>query len=281
MKFLKRLLSPLCGVIALCGCSGTLNLAAPHDTYAVFRDIAYGTEKQQHLDMYVPTARAAGNPTVIFFHGGQWQQGSKNDDLFIAQALTSKGITAVMVDYQLYPATFPGFMYDAVRAVAWTRAHIESNGQPQNLFVAGYDSGAYIAAMLALDERYLKLVGGNQTWLRGAIGIAGPYDFLPFKDAKTKALFSKVGEADTQPVNYAHANALPMLLVTGVDDSEVLPHNTIYLTTKLRKYGNTVVEDIYPGVGHTGIRLAFSAFFRSKAPVLDDISNFVAMQSAK
>ncbi|HEU5048078.1 MAG TPA: alpha/beta hydrolase [Rickettsiales bacterium] len=283
MKKLKRLLPALCSAVVLCGCAvGTqvLNLTAPHDGYAVYRDIAYGTDKQQHLDAYIPAVHAVGNPVMVFFHGGNWQQGSKSDDKFVAQTLASKGITVVMADYRLFPAvTFPDFMTDAAQAVAWAHAHMDSH-TPGSLFVAGYDSGAYIAVMLTLNPQYLQSAGGNPGWLKGAIGIAGPYDFLPFKDPKVKAIFSKVPEADTQPVNFAHANTPPLLLITGAEDSEVAPDNSIYLATKLRKYGNTVVEDVYPGVGHMGIKLAFSDFFRSKAPVLEDISNFIAHGSS-
>ena len=45
---------------------------------------------------------------------------------------------------------------DAAKAVGWAKAHAAAHGgDPDRLFLAGHSAGAHIAAMLALDARYL------------------------------------------------------------------------------------------------------------------------------
>lgn len=83
MMSFKRLLLSLCGLLALTGCSSVdiLNFAIPRTGYEVHRDIAYGDNPRQHLDIYVPDKLASGAPAIVFFYGGRWQGGSKNDYL--------------------------------------------------------------------------------------------------------------------------------------------------------------------------------------------------------
>src|SRR5579871_6131522 len=99
--------------LALSACSGTdvLNFLTPHSGYSVSHDIAYGRNPRQKLDIYVPDTLARSRPVVVFFYGGSWQSGHKEQYLFLGQALASKGIITVIADYRLYPEVyFPGFM---------------------------------------------------------------------------------------------------------------------------------------------------------------------------
>ena len=54
----------------------------------------------------------------------------------------------------------------------------------------GYSSGAYNAAMLALDARWLKAEGIAPSALAGWIGLAGPYDFLPTTNKGAQPVFN-------------------------------------------------------------------------------------------
>lgn len=84
-------------------------------------------------------------------------------------------------DYRLYPeTTYPGFMDDAAAAVVWARAHAaEFGADPQRIFLMGHSAGAHIAMLLTTDRHYLAQHGVDPHALAGAIGLAGPYDFLP------------------------------------------------------------------------------------------------------
>ena len=77
-------------------------------------------------------------------------------------------------------------------------------GDPQRIYLMGHSAGAYIAAMLALDKEWLQNVGvDSRTDIRGTIGLAGPYDFLPLKSATLKTIFGPEDRlARTQPINF-------------------------------------------------------------------------------
>jgi acetyl esterase/lipase len=266
-------------ILALAACAKVdlLNAWVPHSGYTLHRDIAYGSEPRQKLDIYVPDNAPTDAPVIVFFYGGSWQQGAKADYRFAGQALASKGYVTVIADYRLYPEVyFPTFMEDAAKAVQWTHEHIgEYGGDAKKLFLAGHSAGAYIAVMLTLNEQYLRAQGGKRSWIKGTIGMAGPYDFLPFTSPNIKALFSKQADFDTQPINFVGPHMPPMLLLTGDEDTDVYPKNTRHLAEKLRKAGNHVTEKIYPGVAHIGIILALAEGFRDKAPTLFDIDTFI------
>lgn len=278
--FLRLLLIPaFLWVLSACTQAELLNALVTGNGYALHRNIGYGEGPQRRLDIYVPEKLTALAPVMVFFHGGSWQSGKKEDYRFVGQALTSKGYIAVIADYRLYPEVyFPAFLEDGAQAIAWTHAHIaDYGGDPQALFVAGHSAGAYNAIMLTVNDRFIKAAGGKRSWIRGAIGLAGPYDFLPFTDPNIKAIFSQEKDAATQPITYVTAHLPPILLAAGDADEEVYPKNTKNMAARLQSLSNPVTVRLYPGVGHLGIILAVADGFRSKAPVLDDIDQFVRM----
>jgi len=279
MKIAARLLYLFTSLLALCSCSSVdiLNFTIPRSGYSVHKDISYGADPRQKLDIYVPDQPDASKSVIVFFYGGSWRMGSKDDYKFVAQAFASQGFTTVIADYRLYPQVyFPDFLKDGADAFVWVHKHIaEYGGNPENLFLAGHSAGGYNAIMLTINDAYIKAAGGNRSWIKGAIGIAGAYDFLPIIDPKIKAVFSKAEEAKTQPINFVGPNLPPMLLLQGEADTEVDPNNTINLAAKLRRFNDPVTERLYPDVGHIGIVLALAKGFRGKAPVLADITAFI------
>ncbi len=265
----------------LCGCTQVdmLNATIPTAGYKILKDIPYKEGARGKLDIYVPDRLAEGHPVVVFNYGGSWKQGSKNDYLFVGQAFASQGIITVIADYRLYPEVyFPIFMEDTASAFAWVHQHIgEYGGRADNMFAVGHSAGAYNAVMLTLDRSYLKAAGGQENWIKGAIGIAGPYNFLPLTDPILIELFSKREISTTQPINFVRRHVPPILLLTGDEDKDVLPQNSYNLAKKLTSLGNDVTVKTYPGVAHIGIALALADGFRSKAPVLEDSLSFIRL----
>lgn len=278
------------GLTTLAGCSslGTLNTVnslTPGDggTDRVARDIAYGNDPRQMLDIYAPEigARPSGAGVIIFFYGGSWNSGRRQDYAFAARALAAKGFVVVVPDYRLAPQVhFPAFVEDGASAVAWTRSHIaEHGGDPARIGVSGHSAGAYIALMLALDPQWLARAGAPGA-IKAAVGLAGPYDFLPFVPggAADVALGGPGDLAFTQPIRFASAAAPPVLLLNGGGDTTVLPRNATNLAAALTAKGAVAEAIIYPEIGHIGILLALSKPFRGKAPALEDSAGFFHRQ---
>ncbi|MDE1916574.1 MAG: alpha/beta hydrolase [Sphingomonadales bacterium] len=242
---------------------------------AIAHGLPFGPNARQRLDIYGPGSRAFQPlPVIIFFYGGSWSSGTRAGYAFLARALASGGFIVVIPDYRLVPhVVYPAFLQDNAAAVHWVREHIGPyGGDPDRIILAGHSAGAYNAAMLALDPRWL---GEDRRAVKGLIGLAGPYDFLPFKGPVVESAFPRIARPElTQPVHYAQAGSPPAFLASGDRDHVVLPANSDALALALRHGGAFVERKRYPGVGHVGLVTAIARPLRGKAPVLADMMVF-------
>lgn len=280
---MKRLLTAFVSLLALAACSkaSLLNATITRDGYSVKRDIAYGKNPRQKLDLYLPDG-AQRAPVIVFFYGGSWQYGSKDDYRFLGQAFAEKGFITAVADYRLYPEVkFPSFVEDGARAFAYVQDNAASwNGDPERMYVAGHSAGAYIAMMVGGDRQYLAKVGGSRQDVRGVIGISGPYDFLPFTDDAIIDIFSTASDAATQPINHLVAPMPPVFLATGESDDIVDPRNSHRVEARLRAMGQEVTAHRYANTGHIGIILSLAQRFRGRTSLLNDIAAFVNTHGA-
>jgi acetyl esterase/lipase len=266
--------------MAMSGCSrfAALDAVVPSWGYTRVANIAYGPLPRQTLDVYHPCSKA---PTdiVIFFYGGDIQNGTKQNYRFVAQALTSRGFIAVLPDYRLYPiVTFPAFIDDGALAVRWVHDHArEIGGDPDHVYLMGHSAGAYIAVMLSLDGQYLKRVGLDRSAIRATASLSGPFDFIP--PPEDRGVFG-MSRGDTnprpqiEPINFVDGHAPPILLIQGLQDPEVDPANATELAALIRKKGGEVNLIGYPNCAHVGVALALAFPFRWHAPVLHDTVKF-------
>lgn len=269
----------LAAALLLSACTGTqmLNRMTTSEGYDTHKDVIYDDATWLKLDVYSPPG-AQNAPVVVFFYGGRWSGGFRQDYKFVGQALTQQGFVAVVPDTRYYPkARFPTFVEDAAQAVKWTHDNIEKfGGSPSKLFVMGHQSGAHIAAMLALDPEYLKAAGGKRNWLSGMIGLAGPYDFLPLTSSELRDLFGPPDQFDkSQPIQYVDGRNPPLLLLHGEDDLDVLVKNTRNLAAAVVRAGGEVETVIYPKMDNNRILSTIAAPLRSTSDVLTNITEFI------
>lgn len=274
-----RLFGLAAGAVLVTACSPfvVLNAMVPGEGYTVESAIPYGTHLRNRLDVYFPPQIFEPRPVVIFFYGGSWKRGQRTNYRFVGQALTSRGLVAVIPDYRTYPAgRFPDFMEDAAQALDWVLGHIrEYGGDPARVYLLGHSAGAHIAALLTLDARYLDRLGLARCHLRGTVGLAGPYAFDPLAYRSVRPVFEHLEDPDVaRPITFAQKGAPPMLLLHGGADTVVRPENSERLAKRLREVGSPARYVRYEDVGHVGIVLALAAGFRDKAPVLDDAVTF-------
>jgi len=279
----------LAALALLCaaGCSsiGAFDALVPKDAGGglVARDQAFAPGARGKLDVYAPRGAQAGAklPVIVFFYGGSWNTGRKDDYGFAGQAIASRGFVTVLPDYRLVQeAPYPAFLQDGAAAVRWVRANAARfGGDPDRIVLAGHSAGAYNAAMLSLDPRWLA---GDRAAVKGFIGIAGPYSFLPLDTQVTRNTFGQVADlASTQPVNFASRDDPPAMLMSAGKDNLVFAHNGISLSRRLSAEGVPVETRVYDNLGHVGIISALSTLFRGKAPVLKDLTDFARKVTAK
>lgn len=266
-----------------------LNAMVPRAGCNRFVDMPYGRDSRQRIDIYEPsvdrteTIQHARRAMVVFFYGGSWQGGNRNDYQFVGEALASRGFVVAIPDYRVYPqVVFPGFMHDAADAVRWASDHAALYGaDPARIILMGHSAGAQIALLLTTDRTWLRDAGLPPHRIAGAIGLAGPYDFLPLSDPTLMRVFPATVRAASQPIHFVEGGEPPIFLGAGLRDTTVDPANTERMARKLRDHGDVVQVHQYPTLSHEMTIGMIATPLRALAPVLpiapvlDDIATFI------
>lgn len=273
-------------MLGACSSTALLDKLVPEDSYVPRPEAAYGADPRQQLDIYLPLPSAASSgarPMVVFFYGGSWNSGDRASYRFVGEALASRGIVALVADYRLSPQVrYPAFLQDSAAAVQWAYAHAAELGvDPQRVYLMGHSAGAYNAAMLALDPRWLAQVGLRPQQLAGWIGIAGPYDFLPIGIPEVQTAFDwPHTPVDSQPLMHASAAAPPTLLIAASNDALVNPQrNTLALDQRLREAGVPTRTYLLDRVSHVTVLGALARPLNFLAPVAGLVTEFVQVSA--
>jgi acetyl esterase/lipase len=280
LPFTRRSVLAVGSTALLSACAAGLDALVPRGTYDSRGSFGYGALPRQQLDVYLPLQKTAGMPVVVFFYGGAWTRGDRDGYRFVGEALASQGIAAVVADYRLSPEVrWQEILGDCALATRWVFDNATAMGwDPRKVFLMGHSAGAYNAAMLALDARWLAAQRLQPRQLAGWIGIAGPYDFLPIGDKDTRVAFDWPGTPrDSQPVHHASAQAPRTLLLAAAADRTVDPQrSTVGLGERLRAAGAPVRVQLFDKVSHVTVVGALAKPLRGLAPVHEEIVRFVA-----
>lgn len=247
-------------------------------------DVPYGPDARERFDLYpatsvpAPAASPGARPLVVFFYGGGFTEGRRQDYRFVGSVLAHTGRVTVLPDYHVYPpARFPDFVRDGARAVVVAQREAARHGaDPTRVVLAGHSAGAWVAAMLALEPRYLREAGGDPATIVGLIGLSGPYDLAPNSAALEDIFDSRATPDEYRPLRRATAAAPPTLLLHGADDDVVAAFHSERLAARLRALGVPVTLKIYPRRGHADTLAALSLPARARADSLAQISAFLA-----
>lgn len=122
-------------------------------------DVSYDQEHEIcKLDMYLPDKEQY--PTIIFFHGGGLETGSRKTkfDVEAAQTYAENGVGYILVEYRMYShgAKYPDFLEDADKAVHFVASYMKKIGNGGSIYIAGSSAGAWMSLMLCLRNDYLK-----------------------------------------------------------------------------------------------------------------------------
>lgn len=137
-------------------------------------DVPYGESPRQKADIYA--ADSSGGPVLVFFHGGYWRGGSKEDSCGFAPSFTGRGVTVVLPEYDLCPQVTVGDIVAETRAaVVWVHCNVARyGGDPGKLYLAGTSAGGHLTAM-ALATEWEKQ-GLPRDLVKGAVLLSGVYD---------------------------------------------------------------------------------------------------------
>jgi triacylglycerol lipase len=117
------------------------------DGMTIERDVAYGSDPLQKLDLFVPDTSGGNRPVLLFVHGGGFTRGDKHGPFYpdnITAWAAKHGMVGVNIDYRLAPGNpWPAAVQDVARAVAWVHANIARyGGDPDRIVLWGHSAGA-------------------------------------------------------------------------------------------------------------------------------------------
>lgn len=244
----------------------------------------YGPDPAQRIEVIVPVQPAAApRPVLVFFHGGGWNSGQPGDYHFIGRTFAREGYVVILPGYRLVPeGRYPAMLEDGAAALAWARDHAaEHGGDPARVAVMGHSAGAYIAAMLGLERQWLGRAGVDDGFIKGVVGLSGPYDFFPWTSDSARQAFAHMPDpAVTQPITYVRDDGPAMLLLTGDADTTVKPRNSRALAKALGAAGAASEPVVLSGVDHSGTVMKLAAPFSRDRRVLDPVLAFLAAHTA-
>jgi arylformamidase len=159
-----------------------LLVASAADAQELKSNIRYlKSDSERHvLDIHAPKG-AKNLPVVFWIHGGGWQAGDKTDVQVKPRVLTERGFVFVSTNYRLLPEVEMNVLIqDVAKSLGWVHKNIaEHGGDPQRIFVMGHSAGAQLAAILCIDDRYLKAEGVPFSVLKGCVPVDGDTYDIP------------------------------------------------------------------------------------------------------
>lgn len=237
-------------------------LAGAGQPEGVLRHLPYAgvDDEARSLDLYLPAASRVRPPLVALVHSRLWSKadGLRAIDADFARPLQEQGVAVAVVRHRLAPAArHPEPAQDVAAAVEFLVRNAERYGyDPRRIFLAGHASGAHVAALVALDPRYLGERGLDASKLAGVIGISGVYDLDPEGGAspEEEALYDQVfgdtkARRDASPIRYARQDAPRFLILVAENDAPGYADAGERFAAALRRAGAADAE-AYPVLRH-------------------------------
>lgn len=229
---------------------------------AASKDILYGDQPLQDLDMYYPKPLAQAMqsqrmitdtyPMVVFVHGGSWENGSKEDYAFVGESLAQAGYVTAVINYRKAPEhVYPDYVEDTAKAIAWSYGNAATfHADPKRFAVVGHSSGAFNVMAAVSNEDFLAPFSMSADSISAVVGIAGPYSY-DFRQFDSASAFATDATPDqVMPDRQLKGAQPPYLLLTAENDKIVYDTNTIKMTKALIDFGARVENGEIKGASH-------------------------------
>lgn len=208
--------------------------SSPASEPQVRRNLSYAepADTSRRLDVYT-TDDAKDWPIMIWIHGGGWKQGDKAGVQAKPVAFIDHKFIFVSINYRFIPeVTVQDMAGDVAKAIHWVHDHAsDMGGDAEKLFIAGHSAGAHLAALVAVDESYLKAEGMSLADLKGCVPVdTAVYDLvsqLKNVQANRAATYRTVFgddpaiQAKLSPIiHVANGKGIPPFLILHVADRQ-------------------------------------------------------------
>ena len=202
----------------------------------ITKDIPYGPSGMM-LDFYAPDQD--GFDTLIWFHGGGFEAGSRRDAEPLAESVTALGLGFASVEYRMFPhAKFPDFLLDAAWAVAFLQKHGQDYGCDGRFVISGQSAGAYITMMLALNGALLRNAHADETSILAYVSESSQQT-THYNMLRQRGIDSRAERIDEEaPLYYVGQRPLqkPLLLIYNAQDIPCRPEQNLLMYQSIRHF---------------------------------------------
>ncbi len=215
-------------------------------------NIVYATANNTalKLDLYLPRKRTTPVPTVVFFHGGGWVAGQKEQDVLHLLPYLSLGWAAVNVEYRMASnSPAPAAVEDCRCALRWVEARAKVfNLDTSRIVLTGGSAGGHLAlitGMLPANSIFDRQCPTNDSvrWNSGTeprinvaaiinwFGITDVEELLDGPNAKHYAIewFGSMNNRnelakELSPLSYVRSG-LPAIMTIHGDNDNIVPYS--------------------------------------------------------
>jgi acetyl esterase/lipase len=247
------------------------------------QDVTYCNS--QTMDIYIPSAAISGPlPLAIYVHGGGLTSGDKADiNPVFLNALASAGYVVASVNYHLAPLyKFPTQIEDVKCAIRYLRANAQSYGVNGNeIFAFGTSSGGELVALAALTGPRSQFDIGSylneSSGLTAAVDMFGPANLTSYASySDTLRVFGN-NQTDlvlASPTHFVAANSPPILIIQGVNDTNVPESQSIQLYEELTAAGDRTQLILVQNMGHMFVQAGSEPISPSLGQIAQDMVSF-------
>jgi arylformamidase len=255
---------------------------------SVLRDLKYGdlhckNNDDEVLDLFLPTHHSAkaqeagtaqGKKLHVFIHGGYWQELTKEESAFAANAFQQAGHYFAVINYSLAPkASLTEIVKQNRRALAWLAANADSLGFDANeIYLSGSSAGAHLCLMMLqtdwpiylaktyLDKSHLASTcpvnqpninttlkplseaKAKHPFIKGVCAVSGIYDIAPLlKTTINDPLQLTVLEVEANsPLRHTTLNQCPVIIAFGDNETSEFKRQSLAMKAQLEEQGFTV-----------------------------------------
>lgn len=232
-----------------------LHAAETEEGISVTRDVSYGADARNVLDVYAPEGAEAA-PVLIFVHGGGFVRGDKGDVAGIGRWFAKQGVVAVTMNYRFAPDnTWPSGAQDVKSVLDWVAIHAEAyGGDPAKIIVAGNSAGS----MHVADYVFREELQGESDGVIGTILISPPTVDLTAReiDPKRDALYygTDGDRSEQSVVTVLEGREIPVMVAYAENEPAAIIDQTRLLIEALAKRdGRLPLVVGVPGHNHISV----------------------------
>ena len=233
----------------------------------VERDLSYGSDPAQKIDVYLPRD-AKQAPILIMVHGGAWMLGDKGNTGVVANKVLHwlpLGYIVVSMNYRMSRSPNPLEQAEDVgRALAFVQTHAANwGGDASRVVLMGHSSGAHLVALLTAAPAIVAR-SGAKPWLATVSLDSAALDLVGLMNARHARFYDRVFGpeparwAEMSPLHQLTTRTPPILVVCSSRRGDSCPAARLFAAKAVSLGGRAPVLPVDLGHGEINNELGRS-----------------------